>query len=394
MTVAATATTTAEGTAGAQALSLQLRAALGEGEPKLVCLWASTAQPLAPLLAALQACFPASVVVGSSSAGEFTGDGDTVGHAVAWAVSGDVVVHAGFATGLKADSGRAAEAALHGLPTDVEGHPHRAAFLLFDGLAGVGEELSLQAGLLLGEDVKVAGAAAGDDGALAHTVVGVGDRCGEDAVVIVRLFALRPFGLGVRHGHEPFSLETVVTRAEGNRVLELDGRPAFERYTELVRDEAIAAGLGDPGATDDASALFRIFVRYSPGLHAGDGWRNRNCITREKDGALGFTCGIARGARLTMLKSDPERQIASARRAAAEAVADLGPGGRAAGALVFDCVCRKTLLGDRFSETTRAIAEEVGAPLSGFESYGEVALRDGDFSGFHNSTTVVLVFSA
>jgi methyl-accepting chemotaxis protein len=33
-----------------------------------------------------------------------------------------------------------------------------------------------------------------------------------------------------------------------------------------------------------------------------------------------------------------------------------------------------------------------GAPLSGFETYGEVALHDGSLSGFHNTTSVVLAF--
>ena len=94
-----------------------------------------------------------------------------------------------------------------------------------------------------------------------------------------------------------------------------------------------------------------------------------------------------------MLKSDPERQIASARRAAAEAVADLGPGGRAAGALVFDCICRNLILGDRFADAVRAISEELdGTPIGGFETYGEVALSVGEMSGFHNTTSVVLAF--
>ncbi len=41
---------------------------------------------------------------------------------------------------------------------------------------------------------------------------------------------------------------------------------------------------------------------------------------------------------------------------------------------------------DRFAEAGRAIADELGAPICGF------ALRAGDFSGFHNTTTGVLAF--
>ena len=33
-----------------------------------------------------------------------------------------------------------------------------------------------------------------------------------------------------------------------------------------------------------------------------------------------------------------------------------------------------------------------GAPIAGFETYGEIALDVGDMSGFHNTTSVVLAF--
>lgn len=38
------------------------------------------------------------------------------------------------------------------------------------------------------------------------------------------------------------------------------------------------------------------------------------------------------------------------------------------------------------------VEELGGAPLAGFETYGEIALDAGDMSGFHNTTSVVLAF--
>ena len=63
-----------------------------------------------------------------------------------------------------------------------------------------------------------------------------------------------------------------------------------------------------------------------------------------------------------------------------------------AGAVVFDCRCRKDLLGPEFSKAVTTIAEELGSPVAGFEAYGEVAMNMADLSGFHNTTTVVLAF--
>ena len=68
-------------------------------------------------------------------------------------------------------------------------------------------------------------------------------------------------------------------------------------------------------------------------------------------------------------------------------------GEKPAGAIVFDCICRNLILGDRFGDAVRGISEELGGvPLAGFETYGEIALDAGDLSGFHNTTTVVLAF--
>jgi methyl-accepting chemotaxis protein len=61
--------------------------------------------------------------------------------------------------------------------------------------------------------------------------------------------------------------------------------------------------------------------------------------------------------------------------------------------VVFDCICRNLILGERFGTAVRAISEELGnVPIAGFETYGEIALDVGDMSGFHNTTSVVLTF--
>jgi hypothetical protein len=51
------------------------------------------------------------------------------------------------------------------------------------------------------------------------------------------------------------------------------------------------------------------------------------------------------------------------------------------------------ILGSEFHTAVKGISEELGgAPLAGYETYGEIALAAGDMSGFHNTTTVVLAF--
>lgn len=101
--------------------------------------FASTVQPLESVAPALTAAFPSAVVLGSSTAGEFTERGDAKGSVSAVAVAGDFVVKGGIGTGLKADPEAAIRAALEGVPDTLEGHTHRTGLLLLDPLSGNGE---------------------------------------------------------------------------------------------------------------------------------------------------------------------------------------------------------------------------------------------------------------
>jgi methyl-accepting chemotaxis protein len=132
-------------------------------------------------------------------------------------------------------------------------------------------------------------------------------------------------------------------------------------------------------------------LAYEGGLATGNAYKIRAPLARKEDGAIQFACGIAEGAVLRITHSTPELQIESAREAARRARKQLG--GPAAGALVFDCICRNLILGDRFETAVKAMSSELGdVPLAGFETYGEIALAAGDMSGFHNTTSVVLAF--
>jgi methyl-accepting chemotaxis protein len=381
---------TAEGAAAGAELIAGLRNSLGGERPALLVCFASMKQPLGGLLAQLSGAFEGVTVVGSSTAGQFTEEGEVPGAAVVVALVGDFIAHGAMAVGLKADPDGAVSRAVVQLPPATDGYPHRTAILLFDGLAGVGEEVTLMSASVLGDQVRFVGAAAGDDWAIQGTLVGVGARAAVDALALVLIDSRQPFGIGVAHGHRSIGVKTRVTRAEGSVVYELDGQPAWKRYAELTRGASLASGGVDPDSISDPGERLQYFARFQPGLSLGSGHKNRTPLSRLEDDALVFACGIVEGAEFELLSSTIPQQIDSARKAAALARDELG-GKAVAGALVFECGCRKVFLGDSFDQAPKAVAAELGGiPLGGFESYGEVALNVGDFSGFHNATTVVL----
>lgn len=361
--------------------------------PALVFLFASPAMDLPALAARATARFPGAAVLSATTSGELTEGGETRGGAAALAVGGDYRVHGGLGLGLAADPERAVADALRGVPRAVDGFPHCTAFVLVDALAGTGEEATLLAAEALGPDAQIAGGAAGDDLAMKVTSVGLGDRVVTDAIAIVLLFSKAPLGIGVAHAHAPISPPLRVTDASGSVVRTIEGRPAWEVWREHTRDRARATGV-DVDALAPADAGEHL-LRYEAGLPIGGetgAYKIRAPLAVGPDGAISFACGIARGAQLRVTESSPEGQLSAARRAATMARDRLG-GARPAGAVVFDCICRRLILDARFEEAVLSIGATLGGvPLAGFETYGEIAMRVGDLSGFHNTTSVVVAF--
>lgn len=353
-------------------------------------VFASTSQPLRELLPLMAKRFPNTVVLGASTAGEFTERGDTKAATCALAVVGDYRVTVGIGAMLGKDPERAVNQALEGQPSHVHGYAYRTAVLLLDPLAGNGEETTLIAATALGDNVLLAGGAAGDYLAMKETWVGCGERVANDAVVIAQIFSKQPLGIGISHGHRAFSEAVKVTEAEGNLVRTLDGRPAWDVWREKTRQHAATKGIDTHALTPEAIPAF--LLQYEAGLSVGDDVKIRAPLQVAQDGAISFACGMPTGSVFRITESEPDRQVESARRAAREARRQLGAA-EPAGAVVFDCICRNLILGERFNDAVRAISEELaGAPIAGFETYGEIALNVGEMSGFHNTTSVVLAF--
>ncbi len=362
----------------------QIAADAGDA-PALIAAFASPAADLAGTLSKLGARFPRAVVLGSTTSGEFTHEGDGSKTVAVFAISGDYKVFAGMAVGLSESPERAVAAAVEGQPHTVAGYPHRTNIVLLDALAGHGEEAALLLAASLG-DVPLVGGAAGDDLDMKKTVIGLGSRASSDAIVVASIFSKEKLGVGVCHGHRPLSEPLTVTKVNGSVVEEVNGRPAWDVWRELTAPRAKELGL-DPEASPGAYLL-----RFEAGLKIGSEFKVRAPLAPKPGGGILFATPVLEGTVIRIMESDATAQVESAVSAAKAARADVG-GAPIAGALVFDCICRKLILGDDYVRALTGISSELGgAPLAGFETYGEIAMNWGDMSGFHNTTTVVLAF--
>lgn len=391
-TTVATEIATGSAHDAAEVLVGRVRARLGPEQPSLLLAFASPKQPLEEVVRPLGAAFPGATVLGSTSSGAFIEAFCADGAVSVFALAGDYHVHAGIGVNLAADPERAVAEALSSVPRHLPGYMYRTALMLLDPVAGDGEEATRIAASMLGPDVRVVGGAAGDPIDMSRARVACGPVARPDAVAIGLIFSKLPLGIGVSQGHTPISRLLTVTRAEGNVVMEVEGRPAWAVWLEQARHAALNHNIDVDSMSPEQELAF--LLRFEAALTSGGGYTIRAPLERRRDGSIAFAGGIERGATLRITESSAQDQVRGAREAARKANDELG-GHKAAGAVVFDCICRDMLLRGSFPQAVRGISEELGdAPLAGFEGTGEIARVAGDDRGFHNATSVVLAFPA
>ncbi|MBA3460863.1 MAG: FIST C-terminal domain-containing protein [Deltaproteobacteria bacterium] len=386
MTITAAAfTTEADSSAAGQDLGKQIRAGMHGERPDAVVVFASSKYDHGALLHALSETCQPGALVGSSSAGEFTGDHSGAGLACALAVrSTDMVFAASLGTGVGADRSAAARQLVAGFKgAESSEYPHRAALIMTDALAGHADDLIEQLTMVTAGAYEFAGGGAGDDAQFSKTHVFCGTRTATDAVVGLEILSRKPVGIGVQHGWKPASEPLRVTEVQGSRLISLDGFPAidaFERHAAATSQQI------------DRSAPLPFFLHNILGIETPAGYRLRVPLSIDADGAVNCAAEIPSGARVHIMKTSAASASAAAASATEDAVRKLR-GGTPSAALFFDCVATRLRLGDMFAFELEAVQKALGGTtLVGCNTYGQIARAEGQFGGFHNCTAVVLAF--
>lgn len=343
-----------------------------------------------PLAADLRAAFPASLVVGCSSAGEISTSGVTTGSAVVTTVKFD---RAGLvAVDENVRGMHDSEAAGTRLGAKLSAAKPHSVLVLGQGVELNGSALIRGLRKALGEAVTLVGGLAGDAGRFVKTYVISGERASSDEIVAVGFCdpGLR-VTTGTFGGWKPFGALRKITRADGNLLFELDGEPALNVYKRY---------LGDYAAQLPGSALLFPFAMFdSQGRDTGV---IRTILgVDEGQGSLTLAGEIAADGFLRLMTASSDELI-NAAETAAESTLDESMSPQASLALLVSCVGRRMVLGERVEEEVEAVADVVGAQctLSGFYSNGEIS-SDGcleNCSGaaghhLHNQTMTITRFA-
>ena len=386
MTVFAAAhTSETDPAAAARDLAAKVQGGM-EGSPDVLLVFASSAFEDSALLKELQAAMSPGILVGSSSAGEFTHGTAGVGSVSALAIqSSELKFSVGVGHGVSRDGRSAARELVSGFQGIDSDYPHRAALVITDALAGHAEALVEELTLRTSGRYVLAGGGAGDDAKFAKTHVFLGTEAHNDAVVALEILSRKPIGVGVGHGWEPASPALRATEVDGMRLVGLNGQPAIDAF------EAQAARAGKTFNHDDPMPYF---LHNILGIATGDGYRLRVPLAVHGDGSITCAAEIPEHAQVHIMNTSSESATQAAARATDHALAAL-EGHAPAAALFFDCVATRLRLGDEFAYELGTVVQRLGAaPMVGCNTYGQIARAEGQFSGFHNCTAVVLVIAA
>lgn len=370
--------------AAGRELGRSMRRAFDGAAADAVIVFASARHDYHALLGALADEAGTDVLVGSSSAGEFTQDQRGEGQVSAMALrSSEMQFAVGVGSQISQDPARAASQVVGSFQGMRDrSTPYRAALVMTDALAGHTDALVEEMTLQTAGNYRFFGGGAGDDGLFQKTHVFAGRQALSDAVVALEILSEKPVGVGVAHGWEPAGGGLRVTESEGMKLVSLNGLPALEAFSDHA---------ARTGQAFDRSNPMPFFLHNVLGILGPQGYRLRVPLAVLEDGSVMCAADVPEGAVVHLMKTSNESALQAARAATTAALKAL-EGNRPGAAIVFDCVATRLRMGGVFQDELAACARLLEpAGFVGCNTYGQIARSEGQFGGFHNCTAVVCV---
>ncbi|ADH85437.1 FIST signal transduction protein [Desulfurivibrio alkaliphilus] len=236
--------------------------------------------------------------------------------------------------------------------------------------------------------LPIFGGAAADNWQLTRTYQYCDDQVFSDGVAGAVLCGPAEIVSGISHGCVPIGRERMITRCEGNKVYEIDGKPALEIFKEYL-------GTDDEENLDQAR-VHLCFSFRTPDAMADDyeGYIVRFTPAKdESDGSvlLPTELDATSGIPVWMTRRDFQKMYSGAETLNLEIKRQLA-GRRPCLVAHFDCAGRGRMM-FREEEKNRLISRlQMGidhdVPWLGFYTYGEIGpIRQSNF--FHNYSAVV-----
>jgi hypothetical protein len=274
------------------------------------------------------------------------------------------------------------EAALDALAADA-GKP--TLYLIFDGLmpniATILDGLYLR----LADRVNYAGVNAGSETFQPMPCLFDAERAIGDGVLALLLPGLATTVL--EHGYPAPERVMTATSTQGNRIIGIDWRPAFDTYQAIIKSEH--------GIDLTRENFYQYAVHYPFGiLRANDEVVVRIPVALTDDGSLYCVGEVPENAMLVLLRA-PAADAGNCIQRLAEGLQDANQGLANTDLLTFYCAGRRMHLGATASlELGQLVARTGVARLAGALSLGEIGSTHAwGYPLFHNATLVCTPWS-
>ena len=369
----------------------------GAQQLKAALVYSTMNHDLPILLEAIRSTLPKDVLVIGSSGQGVVGDADLTEEGMVVGVmgfGGDALRCASaMEREIQVEPREKGKALARRLKTDLGGEPG-AVLVFYDSLCGLDVE-ALLAGMRSEIQCALVGAGSGQPwGKPIETAQLWGEEVLSHAVVALGLRGPFSTEIGICHGTVPTGIESVVTRADGNQVLEIDDRSAMRVWQEVT-------GCHDADFTHQSH-----MAAWALGLETTHTVLGPNGIETKTErvirGAFGFNletgamivqAAIPEGTKVMMHHRTVEEVLNGTAAMAADLAARLR-GRRPWAVLGFECAARTfPFLGPANTlEQHRRLRSQVApeTPWLGMMAWGEIGPCAGK-TAFHNYTYPVLV---
>jgi hypothetical protein len=375
--------------AGREAAEQALEEA-GVAKPDFVFVFASIGYDQHSLLRAVRETTGGAPLTGCSAEGTINGDDadESRFSVVVTAISSDELHWTnGIATGLSADPRAVGQQVAESLSSDL-GADAVGLFVFPDGTTVNFDHFfaGLEGNLPSDQFLPIWGGGASDNFALIQTYQYCDDEIVSDGVAYALLSGEAQASWDIGIGHVPIGGERTVTRSQGNRIYEIDGKPVLEVLQEYLPDRALA---------DDWQ---KYAITFALSLRTPSYMKDEEYVVRtilsvdETHGCATVQTEIPEGTGVWFSSRDPEKVTTGLDLMVDHFKQELGDN-QPKLVFHFDCVSRgKTMFRDQeklriLRQFRQAVGPEV--PWAGFYTYGEIG-PVGEHNCYHNYTAVIL----
>ncbi|MGE0081349.1 MAG: FIST signal transduction protein, partial [Thiohalomonadaceae bacterium] len=261
---------------------------------------------------------------------------------------------------------------------------HLTLMMLFDAMVPNVASLLDELYLRLANRVHYMGANAGSESFQPMPCLFDNERLVEHGVLTLLLGPHE--GAILHHGYGVPPKMTAATSTDGNRILQIDWRPAFEVYQEMARAQY--------GVEINRENFYQYAVHFPFGIVRANGViLVRIPVALEEDGSLFCVGEVPPNAMLTLLEA-PEVDSVHTIEALVQGLTELNGELKDRELLLFGCAGRRLHLGiEAASREVKSFVQLSGAQVAGALSLGEIgSTTQWGYPLFHNAALVACLW--